>query len=101
MDVARGGYFENVPSKYPSEAWYKYYDKSCGYQCQASEYIYWALMANIGALDPKLTGKCDDSADEWNICTADDLRDKDTLISKLLNDMEFKLPTSIPDGSYR
>ena len=101
MDVARGGYFEKVPSKYPPEAWYKYYDESCEYECQASEYIYWALMANIGALDPELTGKCADSADEWNICTADDLGDKDILISELLNNMRFKLPTRIPDGSYR
>jgi len=101
MDVARGGYFEKVPSKYPPEAWYKYYDESCEYECQASEYIYWALMANIGALDPELTNKCTDSADEWNICTADDLGYKDILISELLNDMGFKLPTRIPDGSYR
>ena len=101
MDVARGGYFENIPSTYPPEAWYKYYDESCEYECQASEYIYWALMANIGALDPELTGKCADSADEWNICTADDLGYKDVLISELLNDMGFKLPTHIPDGSYR
>ena len=43
-------------------------------------------MANIGALDPELTGKCADSADEWNICTADDLGYKDVLISELLND---------------
>jgi hypothetical protein len=101
MDVARGGFFEKVPSRYPPEAWYKYYDESCEYECQASEYIYWALMANIGALDPELTGKCADSADEWNICTADDLGYKDILISELLNNMGFKLPTRIPDGSYR
>mgnify|MGYP001225976608 CR=1 FL=1 len=101
MDVARGGNFEDVPSKYPSEAWYTYYDESCVYQCQASEYIYWALMANIGALDPKLTNKCDDSAHEWNICTVTELRAKDVLISQLLNDNGLQLPTRIPDGSYR
>ena len=100
MDIARGGYFEDVPSQYPSEACYKYYDESCEYQCQASEYIYWALMANIGALDPRLTNKCDDSAHEWNICTATELRNKDKLISQLLNDKGFRLPARIPDGSY-
>ena len=31
----------------------------------------------------------------------DDLRDEDILISELLNDMGFNLPTHIPDGSYR
>ena len=30
--------------------------------------IYWALMANIGALDPQLTDKCDNSADELHLC---------------------------------
>ncbi|MCL0044400.1 hypothetical protein M1N24_02580 [Dehalococcoidia bacterium] len=101
MDVARGGYFEEVPSKYPPEAWYKYYDESCEYECQASEYIYWALMANIGALDPNLTDKCESSADEWYICTATELRGKDILINQILNDKGFKLPTRIPDGSYQ
>ncbi len=58
-------------------------------------------MANIGALDPQLTTKCDDNAHEWNICNATELQAKDVLISVLLNDKGFQLPTSIPDGSYR
>lgn len=101
LDVARGGHFADAPSQYPSEAWYTYYDPSCGYECQAYEYVYWALMANIGALDPQLTDKCERVADEWNICTASELRNKDILISQLLNDKGFRLPTRIPDGSYQ
>jgi hypothetical protein len=57
-------------------------------------------MANIGALDPKLTNRCERSSHEWHICTASELRHKDVLVSRLLNDMAFKLPTRIPDGSY-
>ena len=100
MDIARGGYFKELPAQYPDKAWYRYYDQSCDYYCQAHEYIYWALMANIGALDPKLTNKCERSSHEWHICTASELRHKDVLVSRLLNDMAFKLPTRIPDGSY-
>ena len=102
LDIARGGYFEDeLPKRYPDSAWYKYYDPTCTYECQSYEYVYWALMANIGALDPQLTDKCEDSADEWYICTSIDLQNKDILISELLNDKGFKLPTRIPDGSYR
>jgi len=100
IDIARGGYFKDVPAQYPDKAWYRYYDQTCGYNCQAHEYIYWALMANIGALDPKLTNKCKRSSSEWGICTASELIHEDALVSKLLNDMEFKLPTRITDGSY-
>ena len=100
MDIARGGYFKELPAQYPDKAWYRYYDQTCDYYCQAHEYIYWALMANIGALDPKLTNKCERSSHEWHICTASELRHKDALVSRLLNDMAFKLPTRIPDGGY-
>ena len=58
-------------------------------------------MANIGALDPELTDKCENSADEWAICTKSDLKAKDILIYQLLNEKNFNLPTRIPDGSYR
>ena len=34
MDVARGGKFTTIPTKYPSTAWYTYYDQSCIYECQ-------------------------------------------------------------------
>ena len=100
MDIARGGKFENVPSKYPEDAWYSYYDESCGYSCQASEYFYWAVAANIGALDPVYTNKCESSSHEWNICTKEELEIKDLSIYKLLNDGRFKFPEIIPLGEY-
>ena len=31
MDIARGGYFKNVPNSYPSSAWYSYDDKTVSY----------------------------------------------------------------------
>ena len=100
MDIARGGKFKDVPSKYPEGAWYSYYDESCVYPCQASEYFYWAVAANIGALDPVYTNKCESSSHEWNICTKEELKEKDSDIYELLNNEGFKLPKNIPLGKY-
>ena len=101
MDTARGGFFIEVPSRYPDNAWYSYDDETCAYGCQVHEYFYWALMANIGALDPKLTDKCHNSRQEWHVCTAADLERTDPLVFDLLNNHGFELPTRIPDGSYQ
>ncbi len=101
MDAARGGTFERIPSSYPENSWYNYYDYTCDYYCQIHEYFYWILMANIGALDPSLTDKCDESRDEWHICTKAELETVDVLAYDLLNNQDFRLPTRIPTGSYQ
>ena len=100
VDTARGGYFKKVPSQYPDEAWYAYYDETCDYECQIHEYFYWIVMSNIGALDPSITDKCEISEDEWAICTKEELKEKDVLAFDLLNNNGFNLPTNIPNGSY-
>ena len=100
MDAARGGQFDRVPTEYPKTAWYTYDDTSCWYHCQVTEYFYWTLMTNIGALDPGVTDKCRHSQSEWHICTKADLETQDKLIYGLLNDPTFNLPKRIPLGSY-
>jgi len=100
MDIARGGYFDKVPSTYPKNAWYSYNDQGCSYECQAHEYFYWILMANINALDKSYTDKCRPN-DEWNICNKSELKNIDTLAFELLNNYNFMLPTKIPDGQYK
>ncbi|MBE82374.1 MAG: hypothetical protein CME21_07375, partial [Gemmatimonadetes bacterium] len=101
MDAARGGQFVTTPTEYPEDAWYSYKDPSCDYVCQVHEYFYWILMANLDALDPSITPKCERSADEWNVCTREQLQQTDVLAFSLLNDDNFALPKHIPDGSYR
>jgi hypothetical protein len=101
MDAARGGQFMSIPDEYPEDAWYAYYDDTCDYHCQAHEYFYWVLMANIGALDPSITNKCEDSKDEWYVCTKSDLETRDVLVYDLFNNQGFNLPKIIPDGSYQ
>ncbi|MFL2651090.1 MAG: hypothetical protein ACJ0HE_02775 [Anaerolineales bacterium] len=100
MDVARGGKFISIPERYPENAWYTYDDESCQYDCMAAEYFYWVLMANLDALDPAFTDKCESSEDEWYVCTQAQLAQVDPLAHSLLNDYDFALPTTIPDGNY-
>ena len=101
MDAARGGQFQTVPSSYPEGAWYSYDDYTCNYDCQMHEYFYWILMANIDALDPVYTDKCESSKDEWYVCTKEELQQVDPQAYDLLNNQEFKLPTNIPVGNYQ
>ena len=101
MDAARGGRFFAIPDKYPDDAWYSYYDDTCDYGCQLHEYFYWITMANIDALDPILTSKCADSAQEWNVCNQSELEKVDALAFDLLNNHGFNLPSNIPNGRYR
>ena len=101
MDTARGGQFLTIPSTYPAGSWYRYYDDTCEYGCQMHEYFYWILMANIDALDPSITDKCEQSQHEWHICNKAELEQVDVLAFDLLNNHGFNLPTNIPTGNYQ
>lgn len=98
MDIARGGYFETVPSSYPKEAWYSYDDDTCEYgDCQTIEYLYWAMSSLLGAQENRLN----EIANEWKLNTPALLKSKDTAIYKLLTNPEYKFPTILPDGTYK
>jgi hypothetical protein len=99
MDVARGGQFEQVPEKYPDNAWYTYYDETCEYECQITEYIYWALTSILGAQD--FPGRLEQIQDEWRYNTEEKVKAGDPKIYSLLTDPQYKLPTVLPDGIYR
>ena len=101
MDTARGGQFLTIPSTYPAGSWYRYYDDTCEYGCQMHEYFYWILMANIDALDPSITDKCEQSQHEWHICNQAELEKVDVLAFDLFNNHGFSLPTNIPTGNYQ
>lgn len=45
MDVARGVYFKEVPSAYPRNTFYTYEEHTCDYQCQITEFTYWAITS--------------------------------------------------------
>ena len=99
MDKARGGHFEKVPEKYPDDAWYTYYDKTCLYDCQITEYVYWALTSILGAQD--FPGRLENIQEEWRFNTKEKLQKGDPEIYVLLTDPQYKFPTVLPDGVYR
>ena len=99
MDLARGGRFTEIPAEYPEGAWYSYDDETCLYDCMAAEYFYWALSTILGAQsDPE---RCEWISNEWRACTAEAIAERDPAVYTLMTDPEFRMPTVLPDGSYR
>jgi hypothetical protein len=98
MDIARGGQFITVPGSYPENAWYTYDDETCGYaDCQTIEYLYWALTSMLGAQENRLN----EIDNEWRLNTPELLQSSDTAMFSLLTNPEYKMPTQLPDGTYR
>jgi hypothetical protein len=98
MDVARGGQFLSIPNPYPASAWYHYDDQTCDYECMSIEYIYWAIVSNMGILDDTQTAV--GIANEWEPYNASLLESMDTLMFALITNPEYKLPQDAPDGNY-
>ena len=97
MDIARGGYFKEVPNSYPDDAWYTYDDYTCDYECMSVEYIYWGMTSILGAQENRL----DEIQQEWDLNTIELVESIDTKIYKLLTNPKYKFPTILPDGSYK
>ena len=99
MDKARGGRFLEIPNVYPKTAWYSYYDETCDYGCQATEYIYWGLTSLLGAQN--FPGRHAQIKDEWRLSTPQAFKESDPSLYSLLADEQYRFPTSLPDGKYR
>lgn len=98
MDIARGGQFMTIPNTYPENAWYTYDDATCDYaSCQTIEYLYWAITSMLGAQENRL----DEIGHEWKLNTNALVQSTDTAIYALLTNPAYKMPTVLPDGSYR
>ena len=96
MDTARGGHFTSIPDPYPDEAWYHYDDRTCDYECMATEYFYWALTSSMG-LQAERCARIDD---EWELCTPGAVAETDTAVTALLTDPTLGLPSQGPDAQY-
>lgn len=99
MDKARGGRFIDVPEEYPAEAWYSYYDETCDYGCQVTEYMYWAITSLLGAQE--FGDRAEEIADEWRLPTPEAVRERDRDVYRLLSDPAYRFPRRLPDGKYR
>ena len=97
-EAARGGRFEEVPDKYPEGAWHMYYDKTCDYNCQISEYIHWGMTSILGGQD--YPGTFDRGGKQWKLRTRELVKSGDPALYALLTNPEYKLPTVLPDGQY-
>jgi len=98
MDSARGGYFNGVPVKYPSDAWYTYYDETCRYRCQVFEYFYWALTSILGGQE--FEGRLEQIEDEWRYNTRAKVQQGDPNVYYLMIHPRYDLPNQLPDGDY-
>ena len=121
MDNARGGHFEEqqesdceddaqnkawqkgqcaIPpnGEYPKDAWYTYLDTTCDYACMITEYFYWALTAILDAQSDYT--RCKNIANEWALCTDEQVKSSDPDIYSLLANPEYALPSKLPDGLY-
>ena len=98
MDAARGGQLLSPPWTYPSSAWYHYDDYTCDYECMAIEYMYWAIVSNMGTLDDAQTAA--GIANEWEPYNATLLQSMDVLMYALITEPAYKLPLLAPDGNY-
>ncbi len=97
MDIARGGHFTTIPNPYPINAWYTYDDTTCEYDCMATEYFYWALTSALGAQENRLNA----IDQEWKLNTPQLIENTDATIYGLLTNPLYKLPTVLPDGTYK
>lgn len=100
MDLARGGFFESIPSAYPQNAWYTYYDQTSDYPTQVTEYVYWATTTYMGGQN--WPGReHSDFTSEWKPVTQSDLNSTDPVIVSLLTSPDYNFPsTQLPDGNY-
>ena len=100
MDTARGGHFQTIPSSYPLNAWYSYYDDTADYGTQITEYVYWATTTYLGGQD--WSGRVHaDYTREWKPYTRAMLESTDPAVVALLTSTDYKFPISkLPDGNY-
>jgi len=101
MDLARGGHFRKVPTRYPSTAWYTYYDETCDYFCQGVEYTWWGYCAFSGVCEGR-SGSAEYES-EFKYLTQDRLLKGDSLLSELFlsSGNLYTIPTQPVDGIYK
>jgi len=118
MDIARGKRIKKTPKKqsdYPQKAWSRYVDPTCGYGCQAMEYLWWGYCSYSGVCagrsgnkTPILSQK--DSVlnkyeKEFKLLKKTQLAKTDKLLYQLYDasakkTAAYRLPTKPVDGTY-
>ena len=93
-------------SGYPANAWFRYTDTTCTYNCMAIEYLYWGFCAYSGMCAGLAGGdKTSSYEQEFSLVKRADFVSKDKALAKLFQDSEamsvsYRLPTRAVDGIY-
>ena len=89
LDNARGGYFEDIPQKYPNHAYFTYYDATCDYSCQITEFIYWTIttLRNQQSLD----WRDEEIESEWRPETPEKLELLDPDLVDFISNPKYKI----------
>ena len=89
LDDARGGYFKNVPNRYPSKAYFTYYDNTCDYGCQITEFLYWTISTLRG--QQRFDWRDSEIEEEWRPETREKLQDIAPELVEFLSKKEFAI----------
>ena len=103
--IFRGKRIKKTPTTqagYPKNAWYKYADISCDYQCQAIEYLYRGYCGYSG-MGNGITHP--DNFVEFKNAKKNDFLKNDNLFAALykaseLNTTKYRVPVLPVDGKY-
>ena len=89
---------------------FHYSDRTCDYSCLVSEYEWWSLTTILGGQDGTsgtvapgdgAGPRCKYIKDEWESCSADQLKKNDPGIYAIMTDPKYILPIKLPGGVYK
>ena len=77
-------------------------DETCSYGCLAIEYLYWTLQSLLGYQDGDNAppGRCEQIADEWQLCNAELMEALDPVMTAVLRTPDLRMASVMPDGTY-
>ena len=67
-------------------------DETCSYGCLAIEYLYWTLQSLLGYQDGDNAppGRCEQIADEWQLCNAELMEALDPVMTAVLRTPDLR-----------
>jgi len=89
LDKARGGHFWKVPMQYPEDAYFTYFDHTCDYRCQITEFLYWTITTLRGQQSSFDRGR--EIEEEWRPETKKKLLNRAPDLVEFISKKEFRI----------